>query len=158
MQVHEQLRLDPPVDGLHFCTNFTPSVSNLSLPLQTPVQMHPLTAESLAVSGFPGKKKRTKHRHIVSMFGPIMVPVTGLEPVRGCPQGILSPWCLPFHHTGVFVVLINVSFPHGVVKEKAFIQSCIVYSPFSCLSKRKGERERHKGGEDCEFFPSLDPP
>ena len=34
--------------------------------------MHPLTAESLAVSGFPGKKKRTKHRHIVSMFGPIM--------------------------------------------------------------------------------------
>ena len=30
-----------------------------------------------------------------------MVPVTGLEPVRGCPQGILSPWCLPFHHTGV---------------------------------------------------------
>ena len=30
-----------------------------------------------------------------------VVPVTGLEPVRGCPQGILSPWCLPFHHTGV---------------------------------------------------------
>ena len=22
----------------------------------------------------------------------------------------------------------------------------------------KGERERHKGGEDCDFFPSLDPP
>ena len=38
--------------------------------------MHPLTAESLAVSGFPGKKKRTKHRHIVSMFGPIMVRVS----------------------------------------------------------------------------------
>ena len=44
--------------------------------------MHPLTAESLAVSGFPGKKKRTKHRHIVSMFGPIMVRVTGVEPAR----------------------------------------------------------------------------
>ena len=24
-----------------------------------------------------------------------LVPLTGLEPVRGCPQGILSPWCLP---------------------------------------------------------------
>ena len=36
------------------------------------------------------------------LFGfPLLVPVTGLEPVRGCPQGILSPWCLPFHHTGV---------------------------------------------------------
>ena len=29
-----------------------------------------------------------------------VVPVTGLEPVRSCLQGILSPWCLPFHHTG----------------------------------------------------------
>ena len=32
-----------------------------------------------------------------------VVPVTGLEPVRGRPQGILSPWCLPFHHTGVWL-------------------------------------------------------
>ena len=44
--------------------------------------MHPITAESLAVSGFPGKKKRTKHQHIVSMFGPIMVRVVGVEPTR----------------------------------------------------------------------------
>ena len=29
-----------------------------------------------------------------------LVPVTGLEPVRCFQQGILSPWCLPFHHTG----------------------------------------------------------
>ena len=29
-----------------------------------------------------------------------MVPVTGLEPVRCHQQGILSPQCLPFHHTG----------------------------------------------------------
>ena len=34
--------------------------------------MHPLTAERLAACGFPGEMKRTKHRHIVSMFGPIM--------------------------------------------------------------------------------------
>ena len=25
----------------------------------------------------------------------VMVPLTGLEPVRSCDQGILSPWCLP---------------------------------------------------------------
>ena len=25
----------------------------------------------------------------------LLVPLTGLEPVRGRPQGILSPWCLP---------------------------------------------------------------
>ena len=25
----------------------------------------------------------------------ILVPLTGLEPVRVLPQGILSPWCLP---------------------------------------------------------------
>ena len=29
-----------------------------------------------------------------------MVPVAGLEPARPCGQGILSPLCLPFHHTG----------------------------------------------------------
>ena len=68
-------------------------------------QMHPLSAENLALSGFPGKKKRTKHRHIVSMFGPIMVPVAGLEPARCCHQRILSPPCLPFHHTGIFTAL-----------------------------------------------------
>ena len=45
-------------------------------------QMHPLSAESPTMSGFPGKKKRTKHQHIVSMFGPIMVRVTGVEPAR----------------------------------------------------------------------------
>ncbi len=29
-----------------------------------------------------------------------LVPVTRLELVRSGEQGILSPWCLPFHHTG----------------------------------------------------------
>ncbi len=36
----------------------------------------------------------------------ILVPLTGLEPVRGCPQGILSPWCLPFHHSGIYSSII----------------------------------------------------
>ena len=29
-----------------------------------------------------------------------MVPAARLERVRSCLQGILSPWCLPFHHAG----------------------------------------------------------
>ena len=45
---------------------------------------------------------------------PFLVPVTGLEPVRGCPQGLLSPWCLPVHHTGR--CLYNVSRTGGGVK------------------------------------------
>ena len=36
----------------------------------------------ILITGFPGKKKRTKHQHIVSMFGPIMVRVVGVEPTR----------------------------------------------------------------------------
>ena len=43
----------------------------------------------------------TKKRHPYGCL--FLVPVTGLEPVRSCLQGILSPWCLPFHHTGVSV-------------------------------------------------------
>lgn len=31
-----------------------------------------------------------------------LVPGTGLEPVRCCQRGILSPLCLPFHHTGMW--------------------------------------------------------
>ena len=56
-------------------------------------QMHPLSAESPTMSGFPGKKKRTKHRHIVSMFGPIMVRERRLELPRRlthAPQTCLS--------------------------------------------------------------------
>ena len=32
--------------------------------------------------------------------------------------------------------------------------------PFSlaCPREKGKKRERHKGGEDCDFFPSLDPP
>ena len=31
-----------------------------------------------------------------------VVPVAGLEPARDRSQGILSPRCLPFHHTGMY--------------------------------------------------------
>ena len=49
-------------------------------------------------------KVRHQKRDILS-DAPFLVPVTGLEPVRGRPQGILSPWCLPFHHTGLWPAL-----------------------------------------------------
>lgn len=38
----------------------------------------------------------------------ILVLVTGLEPVRVLPQGILSPWCLPIpphQHIGLQLIL-----------------------------------------------------
>ena len=34
-----------------------------------------------------------------------LVPVAGLEPARLLGRGILSPLCLPFHHTGNGVIL-----------------------------------------------------
>ena len=60
-------------------------------------------------SGFAAKKKKQGRRSARRCLRRRMtlrprfdlVPVTGLEPVRSCPQGILSPWCLPFHHTGM---------------------------------------------------------
>ena len=32
-----------------------------------------------------------------------LVPLAGLEPARSCLRGILSPLCLPFHHSGISV-------------------------------------------------------
>ena len=46
---------------------------------------------------------------------PFLVPLTGLEPVRSCPQRILSPRCLPFHHSGVDYRIILAQFS-GAVK------------------------------------------
>ena len=36
-----------------------------------------------------------------------VVPLTGLEPVRSCPQRILSPRCLPFHHNGIYSIILT---------------------------------------------------
>ena len=33
-----------------------------------------------------------------------------------------------------------------------------MYSTFLCLAKEKLQKKRHKGGEDFDFFPSLDSP
>ena len=38
---------------------------------------------------------------------PFLVPLTGLEPVRSCPQRILSPRCLPFHHNGIYLIILT---------------------------------------------------
>ena len=47
---------------------------------------------------------------IVSLAVVIMVPLTGLEPVRSCPQRILSPRCLPFHHNGILPGYFSIVF------------------------------------------------
>ena len=51
-----------------------------------------------------------------------VVPLTGLEPVRSCPQRILSPRCLPFHHNGVycdilaqFFRVVKIKPPRGIL-------------------------------------------
>ena len=39
----------------------------------------------------------------------VLVPVTGLEPVRVLPQGILSPWCLPIPPHRQVRIIVNSS-------------------------------------------------
>ena len=55
----------------------------------------------------PGGTKISRYPDGVSAY---LVPLTGLEPVRSCDQGILSPWCLPFHHSGLFIAVIMVTY------------------------------------------------
>ena len=45
---------------------------------------------------------------LVSSCGDDLVPVAGLEPARDRSQGILSPRCLPFHHTGVCYLIYHL--------------------------------------------------
>ena len=40
-----------------------------------------------------------------AMLALTVVPVAGVEPARLLCRGILSPLCLPFHHTGNGVIL-----------------------------------------------------
>ena len=47
-----------------------------------------------------------------------LVPAARLERVRSCLQGILSPWCLPFHHAGIFLSLFNLAPSEESVKHK----------------------------------------
>ena len=62
-----------------------------------------------------------------------VVPVTGLEPVRDLSQGILSPRCLPFHHTGVDLTNVSrggrgVKSPKIARKSPEITQNCRVYN------------------------------
>ena len=71
------------------------------------VQMNHARFKSLAVSGFSGHKK-TKQQidRLYQSTVSDLVPVAGLEPARDRSQGILSPRCLPFHHTGMCVYTV----------------------------------------------------
>lgn len=50
--------------------------------------MHPAISETFATSCFPEKRKRTKHRHIVSMFGPIMEKYHHFDRIRPVLPGV----------------------------------------------------------------------
>ena len=52
----------------------------------------------------------------------VLVPPTGLEPVRFCGRGILSPLCLPFHHGGAPNYKAIITKPTEVYK--CFIPNC----------------------------------
>ena len=52
-----------------------------------------------------------------------VVPAARLERVRSCLQGILSPWCLPFHHAGICFVAVQFSTFGGKCQAKAQFSS-----------------------------------
>ena len=62
-----------------------------------------------------------------------MVPETGFEPVRSQELGILSPLCLPFHHSGHLIYAphpINVPGSRGILKiDSSRKDSLLLYSP-----------------------------
>lgn len=42
----------------------------------------------------------------------MLVPETGFEPVRGCPHRFLRPKRLPFRHSGVTLLYLNIWIDH----------------------------------------------
>ena len=66
------------------------------------------------------KKQKTKQEIDILYQSPVsdLVPAARLERVRSFLQGILSPWCLPFHHAGMFLSLFNLAPSEGSVKHK----------------------------------------
>ncbi len=66
-----------------------------------------------------------------------MVPVTGLEPVQYHYRGILSPLCLPFHHTGGYRQRLIYHIP-GPVSTLFPKTSKIVESIIKCRRNRYG--------------------
>ena len=45
---------------------------------------------------------------ITSVYGSKILPAMGLEPIRGCPQQILSLPRLPFRHAGICHFLTTI--------------------------------------------------
>ena len=94
-----------------------------------PVQLKHPCFRSAAASSLSGHKKTkqqidTLYQSTVSD----LVPAARLERVRSFLQGILSPWCLPFHHAGIFS-LFNVTPTGKRVKKNRFpVGLCIAGS------------------------------
>ena len=84
------------VGGDRIATRFAPCIVRLS---QSAVAFGPASWRlTYRTSG--SRPTATKKIAMPKGHHDFLVPVTGLEPVRRNLQGILSPWCLPFHHTG----------------------------------------------------------
>ena len=82
-----------------------------------------------------------------------MVPVTGLEPVQCCHRGILSPLCLPFHHTGLnFFILSSIPM---CVKGKLLCGNAIdslFPSGYNNLRQQKSIQQNAKETIQCATF------
>ena len=63
-----------------------------------------------------------------------MVRVAGFEPARDCSQGILSPWCLPFHHTRICSTRLQTlgDSNHPITK---FLKNFVSTIYFCCLQR-----------------------
>ncbi len=67
------------------------------------------------------------------------MPVTRLERARDCSQGILSPWCLPFHHTGIFHFPSDAK--HNLSPERTDVkQSLPIYTNYDTILFMKKRR------------------
>ena len=90
-----------------------------------------------------------------------MVPLTGLGPVQYRYRGILSPLCLPFHHSGIPLSIL--SYEKGGVKEKAAASGrmektlCVcqwrALERHKCTRYTKNEPSEVKNGENKGVKP-----
>ena len=70
------------------------------------------------------------------------MPGAGLEPARSCPQGILSPQCLPFHHLGRLCALNIANSSRFIYMKTRFNMEFITFflkisfSVYKCLLLR----------------------
>ena len=72
---------------------------------------------------------------------PLLVPVTGLEPVRCRQRWILSPLRLPFHHTGRCLNSIHHVFENSKRENREYWQELLhLYEGYVIINKKGGAK------------------